>query len=159
MPLLLDALFNSVAYGHMIVDVLNGQRTVLFTYWSQAYGMSNATLAIISMIYVWVASLSQPFFGWIADHFGKARLLAGGGILWMTAFFASALFLPVKWAIPCLVLGSLGSAAFHPVGTMQATLRGKLLLAGRETTSTSWLACMKSWGSISQKRITVSSTR
>jgi FSR family fosmidomycin resistance protein-like MFS transporter len=146
MALLLDALFNSVAYGHMIVDVLNGQRTVLFTYWSQVYGMSNATLAVISMVYVWVASLSQPIFGWISDRFGKARLLAGGGILWMTAFFASALFLPVKWAIPCLVLGSLGSAAFHPVGTMQATLRGKLLLAGRETTSTSWFFVFGQFG-------------
>ena len=146
MALLLDALFNSVAYGHMAVDVLNGQRTVLFTYWSQVYGMSNATLAIISMVYVWVASLSQPVFGWIADRFGKARLLAGGGILWMTGFFASALFLPVEWAIPCLVLGSLGSAAFHPVGTMQATLRGKLLLAGRETTSTSWFFVFGQFG-------------
>jgi FSR family fosmidomycin resistance protein-like MFS transporter len=138
MALLLDALFNSVAYGHMIVDVLNGQRTVLFTYWSQVYGMTNTSLAIISSVYVWVASLSQPFFGWVSDRFGKARLLAGGGILWMTVFFASALFLPVQWAIPCLVLGSLGSAAFHPVGTMQSILRGRTLLAGRETTSTSW---------------------
>lgn len=146
MPLLLDALFNAVAYGHLIVDVLNGQRTVLFTYWSGEYGMSNATLAVISTIYVWVASLSQPVFGWISDRFGKARLLAAGGILWMTVLFASALFLPVEAAIVCLVLGSLGSAAFHPVGTMQATLRGRTLLAGRETTSASWFFVFGQFG-------------
>ena len=138
MSLLLDALFNSVAYGHFIVDALNGQRSVLLTYWSQQTGMSNTTLALITTIYVWVASLSQPVFGWIADRFGKSRLLAAGGILWLTAFFSLALTLSVEWAIPCLILASLGSAAFHPVGTMQATLRGKILLAGRETTSTSW---------------------
>ncbi len=146
MSLLLDALFNSVAYGHFIVDVLNGQRSVLLTYWSQQTGMSNATLALVTTIYVWVASLSQPVFGWISDRFGKARLLAAGGILWMTAFFSLALYLPVDWAIPCLILASLGSAAFHPIGTMQAALRGKTLLAGRETTSTSWFFLFGQFG-------------
>ena len=138
MTLLLDAIFNSVAYGHFIVDVLNGQRSILLTYWSQQTGMSNTTLALVTTIYVWVASLSQPVFGWLADRFGKSRLLAAGGILWLAGFYALALNLPVEWAIPCIILASLGSAAFHPVGTMQAALRGKTLLAGRETTSTSW---------------------
>jgi FSR family fosmidomycin resistance protein-like MFS transporter len=146
MSLLLDALFNSVAYGHFIVDVLNGQRSVLLTYWSQQTGMSNTTLALVTTIYVWVASLSQPVFGWISDRFGKSRLMAAGGILWMTAFFSLALSLPMEWAIPCLILASLGSAAFHPVGTMQAALRGKTLLAGRETTSTSWFFLFGQFG-------------
>jgi MFS transporter, FSR family, fosmidomycin resistance protein len=138
MSLLLDALFNSVAYGHFIVDLVNGQRSVLLTYWSDQIGMNNATLALVTTIYVWVASLSQPIFGWVADRFGKSRLLAGGGILWMAGFFSLALTLPVEWAIPCIILASLGSAAFHPVGATQASLRGRSLLAGRDTTSTSW---------------------
>lgn len=138
MSLLLDALFNAMAYGHMIVDLINGQRAVLLTYWSQQTGMTNATLALVSTIYIWTASLSQPVFGWVADRFGKSRLLAAGGILWLAVFFSLALSLPVEWAIPCLILASLGSAAFHPVGTMQATLRGKTLLSGQETASTSW---------------------
>ena len=138
MSLLLDALFNSVAYGHFIVDAINGQRAVLLTYWSQQTGMSNTTLALVTTIYVWVASLSQPVFGWMADRFGKSRLLAAGRHPVDDRFFSLALSLPVEWAIPCLILASLGSAAFHPVGTMQASLRGRTLLAGRETTSTSW---------------------
>jgi MFS transporter, FSR family, fosmidomycin resistance protein len=138
MSLLLDALFNSMAYGHFIVDALNGQRSILLTYWSQEIGMNNSTLALVTTIYIWVASLSQPVFGWLADRFGKSRLLAAGGILWLAFFYSLALNLPVDWAIPCIILASLGSAAFHPVGTMQATLRGRTLLAGRETTSTSW---------------------
>lgn len=146
MSLLLDALFNSVAYGHFIVDALNGQRSVLLTFWSQQTGMSNATLALITTIYVWVASLSQPVFGWLIDRFGKTRLFGAGGILWMTGFFSLAIFLPQDWAIPCLILASLGSAAFHPAGTMQATLRGKSILAGRETTSTSWFFLFGQFG-------------
>lgn len=146
MSILLDALFNSVAYGHFIVDAINGQRSVLLTYWSQELGLSNAWLALVSTIYVWVASLSQPIFGWIADRFGKTRLMAAGGILWLTGFFALALFLPVSWAIPCLILGSLGSAAFHPSGAAQAVLRGRSILAGRETTSASWFFLFGQFG-------------
>jgi FSR family fosmidomycin resistance protein-like MFS transporter len=138
MGLLLDALFSSVALGHMIVDMMNGQRSVLLTYWSAELGLTNTTYAAITTLYVCVASLSQPLFGWISDRYGRSRLLAAGGILWMAGFFTLALFLPVQLAIPCLILASLGSAAFHPTGTMHATLRGQTKLSHRETTAASW---------------------
>jgi FSR family fosmidomycin resistance protein-like MFS transporter len=146
MSLLLDSLFNSVAYGHLIVDMLNSQRSVLLTYWSTKLGMSNTTLALITMIYLWVASLSQPIFGWITDRFGKSRLLASGGILWMCVLFGLAPFLPISFAIPCLILASLGSAAFHPAGVMHATLRGRTRMAGRETTAASWFFLFGQFG-------------
>ncbi|MFH2103700.1 MAG: MFS transporter [Chloroflexota bacterium] len=138
MPLLLDSLFNSVALGHLFVDILNGQRAVLLTFWSAETGMTNATLALVTTIYIWAASLSQPLFGWLSDRFGNGRWIASGGILWMAGLFTLALFLPVEYAIPCLILASLGSAAFHPVGTMQATLQGKNHYQNQETTATSW---------------------
>jgi FSR family fosmidomycin resistance protein-like MFS transporter len=138
MKLLLDALFSSVALGHMIVDVMNGQRAVLLTYWSAELGLTNTTYAAITTLYVCVASLSQPLFGWISDQYGRSRLMAAGGILWMSGFFSLALFLPVHFAIPCLILASLGSAAFHPAGTMHATMRGRTKLSHRETTAASW---------------------
>jgi len=146
MSLLLDALFNSIALGHLIVDILNSQRTVLLTYWSNELGLSNTMLAFVTTIYVWVASLSQPAFGWITDRFGKSRLMAAGGILWMCALFGLALFLPVYFAIPCLILASLGSAAFHPAGVMQATLRGRTHLERRETTAASWFFLFGQFG-------------
>jgi MFS transporter, FSR family, fosmidomycin resistance protein len=138
MKLLLDALFSSVALGHLIIDMMNGQRAVLLTYWSVQLGLTNTTYAAITTTYVCIASLSQPIFGWLSDRYGRSRLLAAGGILWMAGLFTLALFLPVQWAIPCLILGSLGSAAFHPSGTMHATLRGRTKLSHRETTAASW---------------------
>jgi FSR family fosmidomycin resistance protein-like MFS transporter len=138
MPLLFDSLFSSVALGHLVVDVMNGQRSVLLTYWSSSLGLTNAMLALISTIYIWAASLSQPGFGWITDRFHHTRLMAAGGILWMAALFGLALFLPTQAAIPCLILASFGSAAFHPAGTMQATLRGQTHLSQKETTAASW---------------------
>ena len=81
MPLLFDSLFSSIALGHLAVDLLNGSRSVLLAYLSGPLGLTNANIALISTLYVWVASMSQPFFGWLTDRFGP-RWLATGGLLW-----------------------------------------------------------------------------
>ena len=137
MSLLLDAMFSSVALGHLIVDLLNAQRSVLLVYWSDSLGSTNTSLALVSTLYVWGASLSQPLFGWLTDRWHRPQVIAAGGILGMGLCFSLALVLPYRYAIPFLLLASLGSAAFHPVGIVHATLRGKSLLAGRETTAAS----------------------
>jgi FSR family fosmidomycin resistance protein-like MFS transporter len=137
MSLLLDAMFSSVALGHFLVDLLNGQRSVLLVYWSDSLGSSNTALAVVSTMYVWGASMSQPLFGWLTDRWHRPQLIAAGGILGMGLCFSLALVLPYRYAIPFLLLASLGSAAFHPVGVVHATLRGKSLLAGKETTAAS----------------------
>ncbi len=138
MTLLLDPLFSSIAFGHFIVDVLNGQRPVLLTYWAVQMGLNNASLALVSTVYVWVASLSQPLFGWLTDRLGSTRWTAAGGVLWLGGFFALALFLPPQGGILCLLLASLGSGAFHPAGASQATIRGRRGLSHRETTAAAW---------------------
>lgn len=55
----------------------------------------------------------------------------------MTVFYSSALFLPGNIGLACLIIASLGSSSYHPVGTVQATLQGRDHLKGRETTATS----------------------
>jgi FSR family fosmidomycin resistance protein-like MFS transporter len=132
MALLFDSLFSSVAFSHLIVDVFNSSRPVLLTY----LGLTATQIALISTIYIWASALTQPFFGWLSDRVGP-RWLAAGGVLWMTAFFSGAVFLPGSAGLLCLIIAALGSSAFHPVGTVQATLQGRSHLAGRETTATS----------------------
>jgi FSR family fosmidomycin resistance protein-like MFS transporter len=132
MPLLFDPLFTSVALSHLVVDVLNSSRPVLLTY----LGLTETQIALISTIYIWASALTQPFFGWISDRMGP-RWLAAGGVLWMTVFFSGAVFIPGTAGLICLIVAALGSSAFHPVGTVQATLQGRNHLAGRETTATS----------------------
>jgi FSR family fosmidomycin resistance protein-like MFS transporter len=132
MSLILDSLFSSVAFSHFIVDTFNASRPVLLTY----LGLSESHIALFSTIYIWTSALTQPFFGWISDRTGP-RWLAAGGILWMTVFYSAALLLPGNAGLACLIIAALGSSAFHPVGAVQATLRGRDLLKGRETTSTS----------------------
>jgi MFS transporter, FSR family, fosmidomycin resistance protein len=132
MSLLFDSLFSSVAFSHLIVDVLNSSRPVLLTY----LGLTETQIALISTIYIWASALTQPFFGWISDRVGP-RWLAAGGVLWMTVFFTGAVFIPGRGGLLCLIIAALGSSSFHPVGTVQATLQGRDHLAGRETTAAS----------------------
>ena len=138
MPILLDPLFNSVAIGHFIVDLINSQRSILLTFWSVELNWSETQLALFSTLYIVAASISQPAFGWLSDRLGKTRWIAAGGLIWISVLFSLSLTLPTKFAIFCLILASFGSAAFHPVVAMQATLQGRLHYANRETTATSW---------------------
>jgi FSR family fosmidomycin resistance protein-like MFS transporter len=130
MSLLLNSLFSSVALSHLMVDVFNSARPVLLTY----LGLSETNIAIISTIYIWTSALTQPFFGWLSDRVGP-RWLAAGGLLWMTIFFTGAVYVTGTGGLICLIIAALGSSAFHPVGTVQATLQGRSHLAGRETTA------------------------
>lgn len=132
MPLLFDSLFSSVALSHLMVDVFNSSRPVLLTY----LGLTETQIALISTIYIWASALTQPFFGWMSDRVGP-RWLAAGGVLWMTVFFAGAVYIPGAGGLLCLIIAALGSSSFHPVGTVQATLQGRDRLAGRETTAAS----------------------
>jgi MFS transporter, FSR family, fosmidomycin resistance protein len=137
MTLILDSIFSSIAYSHLIVDLLNGQRAVLLAYLSGPLGLSNAALALVSTIYVVSAALIGPLFGYLADRVG-VRWVVAGGVLWMGVFFALAVLTPGHLALVFLVFASLGSGAYHPAGTTQATLSGRSLLSGKETTASSY---------------------
>lgn len=132
MSIFLDSIFSSIALSHFMVDTFNASRPVLLTY----LGLSEWEIALFSTIYIWTSALTQPFFGWISDRTGP-RWLAAGGVLWMTIFYSAALLIPGKAGLACLIIAALGSSSFHPVGAVQATLRGRDLLKGRETTSAS----------------------
>jgi MFS family permease len=132
MALIFDTIFSSIAVGHFIVDVFNASRPVLLTY----LGLSEWEIALFSTIYIWASALTQPFFGWLSDRMGP-RWLSAGGVLWMAVFYSAALLFPGNIGLGCLIIAALGSSAFHPVGTVQATLRGRDLLKGRETTAAS----------------------
>ncbi|GAB4399522.1 MAG: MFS transporter [Anaerolineales bacterium] len=132
MPIFYDPIFSFVSISHFMVDTFNASRPVLLTY----LGLSESQIALFSTIYIWASALTQPIFGWISDRTGP-RWLAAGGVLWMTVFYSLALTLPGNLGLGCLIVAALGSSAFHPVGAVQAALRGREFMKGRETTSTS----------------------
>ena len=137
MNILFDPMFLAASLSHFGVDVLNGQVAVLLAYLSGPLGLSNTSLGAVSTIYSVSGALSQPVFGYISDRIGP-RWVGVGGLVWVALFFSIAVVTPGRAALVLLVMASLGSGAFHPAGTMQATLVGRARHDGRETTSTSY---------------------
>jgi FSR family fosmidomycin resistance protein-like MFS transporter len=137
MSLLKDRIFSSLAWSHFIVDVMNSQRAILLAFFSGPFGLSNTTLGGINTLYAFSGSLAQPVFGYLADRFGP-RWVITGGVIWISGFFALAVTIPGPVALVFLVLASLGSAAFHPAGSLSATIRGQTHMAGQQTTAASW---------------------
>lgn len=136
MSLILNKKFLPAALGHLMVDVLNGTRSLLMVYFSVQLGFSNSVLGLLSMIFMVASALMQPLFGFVADKIGTRWVLTGG-VLWMGIFYSLALFLPGWSAVTLLMVGSMGSGAFHSAGAMQATLVGRTEMKGRETTAAS----------------------
>lgn len=136
MSLLRDRAFLAAASAHFGVDLLNSQKALILAFLSAPLGLSNSLIGLINTLYTLSASLSQPLFGALADRFGP-RWVAAGGTLWLGGFFGAAVLASGYTSLGLLVLAALGSAAFHPAGTLEASLVGREGHGGGETTATS----------------------
>lgn len=136
MSLLRNSSFLAAATAHFGVDLINSQKSLLLAFLSVPLGLSNSLIGLVNTLYTLSASLSQPLFGMLADRFGS-RWVAAGGVVWLGGIFGAAVLAPGYWALALLILAALGSAAFHPAGAMEATLRGRQERADRETTAAS----------------------
>ncbi len=116
----------AVSYAHFAVDILNGLNAVVLTFISAHFmTISKTEIGLLLGLYSLCASLSQPFFGWLADRDGGRRI-ALIGVIWLPVFLMAGYFAGMAtknyWLmLVLLVTGALGSGAFHPVGTMHAT--------------------------------------
>jgi FSR family fosmidomycin resistance protein-like MFS transporter len=137
MSLLKDRAFRAAALSHLSVDLLNSQYPLLLATLSGPLGLTNSVIGLVSTIYSLGGSLSQPLFGMLADRVGN-RLVATSGLTWMVVFFSLAFSIQGPAALLFIVLASLGSGAFHPAGTAEATERGRVHLARMETTAASF---------------------
>jgi FSR family fosmidomycin resistance protein-like MFS transporter len=77
--------------------------------------------------------MSQPLFGGMTDKL-RGRWVGPLGVLWTAIFFSAAAFMPnYTGFITCLMIGGLGSGAFHAAGMVHAATSG----GSKPTTSTS----------------------
>ncbi len=129
---LLDAARNrrllAILFGHMTVDSYVGVLPILYPVLIGTFHINLATVGLVSLFYTGVASLSQPFFGLVADRIGTR--LIGGAMLWSAAWFAILGFTPTftTFVIAAGIAG-LGSGFFHPLGAV--TVRHALSPRGR----------------------------
>ncbi len=114
----------AVAFGHFSIDVLNSSIAVILTVLSGKFDLSVSQIGLAAMIYTFAASLTQPFFGILADYL-RGRWLGAIGVAWTAIFYALAAFAPdYPTLVACLTVGALGSGAFHPVGMINAAAAG-----------------------------------
>jgi FSR family fosmidomycin resistance protein-like MFS transporter len=125
-----------IALSHMMVDTLSGQVGILLAVLSVPLALSNASIGLIAMLYSIANAVSQPIVGLFYDRSG-GKLSSASGVIWMGTLFALVAVLPGYWPLPVMILASLGSGAFHPMGTSQATDFGNRHMAGRVATAAS----------------------
>lgn len=124
---------SAIAFGHFSIDILNSSIALILTVLSGKFDLSISQIGLAAMIYTFAASLTQPFFGILADYL-QGRWLGAISVAWTALFFGLAAFMPTyPWLVTCLTIGALGSGAFHPVGMINASAAG----GARPTTATS----------------------
>jgi FSR family fosmidomycin resistance protein-like MFS transporter len=83
-------------------------------------GLSITLAATLSVAFSVAAALPQPLFGYLSDRYGR-RVFAVTGPLVTGVFVASIAFADSFGAlVALLVIGGIGSAAFHPPGASYA---------------------------------------
>ncbi len=123
---------SSVSLGHLAIDVLSSSVAMILTVLAVPFDLSNSQIGVGVMIYQLVGSLTQPFFGVLADRIG-GRWLGAAGLAWTAAFYWAATFATnYPMLLLLMSLAALGSAAFHPQGAMNASEAGR----GRSSSST-----------------------
>ena len=136
MKLLRDPYFIAVGLSHLATDIINSQKAIFIVFLASELGFSNAYIGLVALAYTACGALTQPLFGLLADRY-HAYWLSGVGLLWIASWFGVAVLAPGLWAIPALIIGSLGSAAMHSSGTERATARGRVITVGGAATAAS----------------------
>jgi len=106
-----------LAFGHLVVDMGQGAVPVLLPILKEAFGLSYAAVALVTLVTNVSSSVIQPFFGVLSDRVATRWLLPAGCLL-TTAGLAVAVFAP-SFAIVLLAIfaSGLGIAAYHPEGS------------------------------------------
>ncbi len=115
---------SSVSLGHLAIDILSSSVAMILTVLAVPFDLSNSQIGLGVMIYQLVGSLTQPYFGVLADRAG-GRWLGAAGLAWTATFYWAATFAQSYPVLLLLMsLAAVGSAAFHPQGALNASNAG-----------------------------------
>ncbi|MDQ7793125.1 MAG: MFS transporter [bacterium] len=127
----------SITAGHFLVDLCMGWLPPILPFMAEHLGMSLALAGTGVAVVTTVSSFSQPLLGWLGERVGGWGLLPAC-VLWTSAFTA-LLGLTRSFTAFVLValLAALGSACFHPLGSVRA---GRLFPAHKAKATSAFTA-------------------
>ncbi len=108
---------NILSVGHFVTDAYSGFLNPIMPFIAAKIGISMAIATILISISNLTSSLSQPFFGYIADKWQRRFFIFWGMI--MASVFLSFIGIAhnIYSLIICLILGHIGVSFFHPQAT------------------------------------------
>jgi FSR family fosmidomycin resistance protein-like MFS transporter len=115
----------AVGVAHFINDGYSSFLSPLLPRLMEDLGMSIALAASLAMTWSLAGSLVQPAAGYLADRYGRKFFVVGGPLI--SAIFLSLIGLApsVEVLALFLIVGGIGSAAFHPPGAALSGGAGK----------------------------------
>ncbi len=110
---------------HATNDAFTSMLAALLPSLQLRFGLSEATLAVFVATLSLSSAVTQPLFGAVADRVGR-RTMAAVGILTSSVLLSLMGIAPTPLLLFLVVLlGGLGSAAFHPAGTSLMRILGE----------------------------------
>ena len=128
-----DKIYLAVTVGHFTIDIFNNSGTVLVAFLGAPLGWTSTQFGFAIGAYQLFSALGQPLFGWLADKLGT-RWMGPGSLAWTLSFLVISVIVVQQtenywlFVIP-FVLASIGSSAFHPLGTKHAAEEAALIAA------------------------------
>ena len=107
----------SLSIGHFLTDIYSGFLNPIMPFIAAKIGITMTVAAILISISNLTSSISQPFFGFIADKCNHRFFIFWGMIL--ASVFLSFLGIAnnIYILIICILLGHIGVSFFHPQAT------------------------------------------
>ncbi len=107
----------TLSISHFIIDAYSGFLNPIMPFIAAKIGISMAIATVLISISNLTSSLSQPFFGFIADKWRRRFFIFWGMLL--ASVFLSLLGLAnnIFTLALCIILGHMGVAFFHPQAT------------------------------------------
>lgn len=103
--------------AHAVNDSFSGMLAALLPTFQERFGASETVLAALVATLSFSSSVTQPLFGAVADRLGR-RLVGALGVVASSTLLSLMGTVHSVWLLfGLLLIGGLGSAAFHPSGT------------------------------------------
>lgn len=113
-----------LALVHTTTDAFSSMFTALLPTVQARFGLTATTLALLVGVFSLISAFGQPLLGTLADRLGM-RLIGALSIALSTLLVSLVSIVPAVELLPILLLiGSIGSAAFHPAGMSMARTAG-----------------------------------